>query len=626
MIRGVLVAALLTAGLAAPGSAATPAPPVAYAADLDGDGRDDLVRPGAGALHERVAFGTADGTFATETVPLRGSYRTVLGDFDGDGRGDVLHYAPGPARDAVWYGGADRGLTAVPLSIDGAYRPVTGDFDGDGRDDVLWHAAGSAPDYVWRGRATRTFGATRVRADAAGAPVAGDFDADGRVDLRWPREVRYGTPTGFDARPAAPPASGHVPLAADLDGEGTDDVLWYSPATGAAVAELSPRDRSVPRRVTLTLPAGATLVAGDLDGDRAADVLAYGRSSVVAYGSLAGPLSTVPVSAPAGARPVVGDYDGDRDADVYWAGATRDELWRGDPARRLAASPVVTRPNRVPAQDPAVWRTSYAPYGYVAHALGSIDGNLYTNSLEAFRESHAKGFRVFEVDLVTLADGTILAAHDGTESSLGLTKSYKKTTYDEVRGRRFAGKYTVLTGHDLLALLRKHRDVYLVLDTKWDREAISARMLTAAAADPQVARRLLPHVAGQADLDAIRRVYPLQHYVVALYRTQIYGRFDDPEVTAFVRRVSAPAVMMWWRTRDRADSLAANSRRGRRYETAFADALRAAGAVTYVHSTADTNVMRDFALRGIGVYSDGPYGAPQVPAVPLVDPTGGAGV
>jgi glycerophosphoryl diester phosphodiesterase len=301
-------------------------------------------------------------------------------------------------------------------------------------------------------------------------------------------------------------------------------------------------------------------------------------------------------------------------------------LWRGDPARLLRAAPVATRANRVPALDPAVWQAAYTPMAYVAHAMGGIDGDLYTNSLEAFRRSYDAGFRVFEVDLLTLGDGTILAAHDGTEGALGLRRSFRETTYAEVRGRRYRGKYTVLTGHDVLDLARRHRDVYFVLDTKWDREEIAARLLVAASGDPQVARRLLPHVAGQADLDAVRRAYPLQHYVVALYRTQSYGRFDDDEVVAFVRRNGAPAVMMWFRPRDRAQSLAANGRKGRRFEAPFADALRAAGAVTYVHSTADREVMREFALRGIGVYSDGPLGPSLVPAaVPLSDPTGGRG-
>jgi glycerophosphoryl diester phosphodiesterase len=70
----------------------------------------------------------------------------------------------------------------------------------------------------------------------------------------------------------------------------------------------------------------------------------------------------------------------------------------------------------------AVVRFGYArmaprasPSAYIAHALGSVDGYVYTNTVEAFEESYAKGFRLFECDLVLLRDGTVLVAHDRLE-------------------------------------------------------------------------------------------------------------------------------------------------------------------------------------------------------------------
>jgi len=119
--------------------------------------------------------------------------------------------------------------------------------------------------------------------------------------------------------------------------------------------------------------------------------------------------------------------------------------------------------------------------------------------------------------------------------------------------------------------------------------------------------RLLPHVADQAELDALRVFYPLRNYVLALYHTQAQNRLDDDAVVDFVRRDRTPAVMMWWRDRDPSLSLAANGRQSRRYRPAFAAALRAAGAVTYVHSLADPAQVRRFWDLGIGVYSDEPF-------------------
>ena len=41
-----------------------------------------------------------------------------------------------------------------------------------------------------------------------------------------------------------------------------------------------------------------------------------------------------------------------------------------------------------------------------------IDGRTYTNSLEALDHSYARGFRLFELDIIVTADGKYVAAHD----------------------------------------------------------------------------------------------------------------------------------------------------------------------------------------------------------------------
>jgi len=70
--------------------------------------------------------------------------------------------------------------------------------------------------------------------------------------------------------------------------------------------------------------------------------------------------------------------------------------------------------------------------------------------------------------------------------------------------------------------------------------------------------------------------------------------------------------MMWWRERDPSISLAENGREFRRYRQVFADGLRAAGAVVYVHSLSDPAQIQRFWDLGIGVYSDEPF--PPLPA------------
>ena len=628
--RAAVVAVAVAAALAGvPGTqAAGPVPPVAppaYAGDFDGDGVADLYFPGAGTRHERLQFGTESARFLVEHVPMTGTYTPLVGDFDGDGHDDVFHYRPGGEADPVWYGGADRGMSQVVVQVRGRYHPAVGDFDGDGRDDVLWYAPGRTSDFVWYGRASRTFRSFRTRADLVATPAVGDFDADGREDIRWYTQepgdgaLWYAKGAGaFETVAAVAPDVGYRPVVGDFDGEGTDDVLWYRTGGGVSYVELGSRLRT-PRRVDLTLPGRGDVAVGDFNGDLSDDVLVSGARAVVAYGSPAGLFTGAGITPPRGLRPVAGNFDGDRYADVYWGGLGADRLWRGEALRRFTESRVTVRQNRVAPLDPAVWETAYDPMAYVAHAMGGVNGRAYTNSREAFEQNYAKGFRVFEVDFITLKDGTIMALHNGTEPALGLDKPYREATYAEVRGRKYLGRYTVLTGNQVLALMRKHRDVHVVIDTKWSHVEIVKRLLRDAG-DPQVARRLLPHIAGQADLDEIRRDYPLQHYVVALYRTQWIGAFDDPEVLAFVRRNKAPAVMMWIRRRDWSQSLAANNSEGRRFSPSFALALQNAGAVVYVHSTSDPDTMAEFVERRVGVYSDGPLGPADDAALLPADP------
>ena len=102
-----------------------------------------------------------------------------------------------------------------------------------------------------------------------------------------------------------------------------------------------------------------------------------------------------------------------------------------------------------------------------------------------------------------------------------------------------------------------------------------------------------------------RTVYPVQNYMLALYRTQARNRYDDL-IVATSPAGTAPAVMMV-RDRNLSLSLAANGRQGRRYRPSFASALKGVGANVYVHSLGDPNQIQRFWDRGVGVYSGRPF-------------------
>jgi glycerophosphoryl diester phosphodiesterase len=256
---------------------------------------------------------------------------------------------------------------------------------------------------------------------------------------------------------------------------------------------------------------------------------------------------------------------------------------------------------------PVTIENPFEKYAYVAHAMGSTkDGTTMTNSREAFETSYAKGFRIFEVDLLRLSDGTVIAAHDGTEMDYGLTGNFKELTAADIEGAKWDGRYPMMTSQDLVKLLREYDDAYLILDTKWNHIEIINTIIQQA--NPDVLNRMIPHITAQWDYDEIRNMYPFRWYMLALYRTQGANKFDDHTVLQFVLENEFPAVMMWWQERDPTLSLADNALQQRRFTLEFVEALREAGAVPYVHSLSSADEIEKYRQWGVGVYSNGYIG------------------
>src|SRR5699024_8992758 len=55
--------------------------------------------------------------------------------------------------------------------------------------------------------------------------------------------------------------------------------------------------------------------------------------------------------------------------------------------------------------------TSWTSYNIIAHAAGSIEEKIYTNSQEAFEINYRKGYKLFEIDITLSADNKVIARH-----------------------------------------------------------------------------------------------------------------------------------------------------------------------------------------------------------------------
>lgn len=218
-------------------------------------------------------------------------------DLDGDGDVDVLS-ASSFDDTIAWYenlgAGAFGARQVISASVDQAESVQAADLDGDGMLDVLAAAGGTDDELSWfRNLGGGAFGPAQSIATAFGSPQA----------------IR----------------------AADLDGDGDQDVLAASIDAGSVLWFRNAGDGSFGAGIVITSAAAgvADVRADDLDGDGDADVLSasFLDDKVAWYENLGGgsfgpqqvisSVSTFPVALHSA------DLDGDGDVDVL--SASRDD-------------------------------------------------------------------------------------------------------------------------------------------------------------------------------------------------------------------------------------------------------------------------------------------------------------
>lgn len=273
--------------------AAGPGWAVAAVADLDGDGRADLVwrredDPGVvrlwlldgarGAVREDVRL----------SAPGPGFGLAAVGDADGDGRADLVWTRPerGDVRLSRLAGGVVLEEVALPAMAPGWAVAAAGDLDGDGRVDLVWRREdGAGAARVW------SLDGADLRREVTLPPASpgwkvvgvGDVDGDGRVELAWRREDDSGevrvwwldgaTVLREVALPAVP-AGWKVAALVDVDGDGRADVVWRRLDDGDDVRVWLLDGGTLREEVGLppAEPGWRVAGAGDLDGNRRGDL------------------------------------------------------------------------------------------------------------------------------------------------------------------------------------------------------------------------------------------------------------------------------------------------------------------------------------------------------------------
>ncbi len=258
-------------------------PSAVRAADVDGDGRRELLVAHEGSPSLLVLFPNPEGGgYRRRYVYVgRTSSWMFVRDINGDGRADVLLAQEGSAELLVLLGDARRLLAPAQGYDLGAPATAVGfaDTDGDGSFDVIalerlagrYSIFGGQPDgsFVKRASGPAPEGATGL--------LLGDVSGDGRVDLAFPptRVVSVDEGKGRVSTRALPAtASGFKLEAADVDGNGVNELLGLEtlPPEGRVRVHVFEPDGAgtlSARPVVTTSDAvqGSGVRLADLDGD-----------------------------------------------------------------------------------------------------------------------------------------------------------------------------------------------------------------------------------------------------------------------------------------------------------------------------------------------------------------------
>ncbi|HEY0549118.1 MAG TPA: FG-GAP-like repeat-containing protein, partial [Verrucomicrobiae bacterium] len=249
--------------------------------DIDGDGKADIVVAGTSPfiwIHRNVSSGgtlTAASFAARATFPCTSGATVTLADMDGDGKLDLVTPNSGNSTLSLWRntgtaGTINSGTFAAPVNFPtGAYpyRAVAGDLDGDGRLDLVMANASSHTVSVFRnlstpGALTSASLAARVDYPTGNGPresAIADLDGDGLPDIAnanlsqssWSVLRQTGVVTNLP--PQLPvivlqpvpyqsvSIGGSVQLSVIASGTGPLSFQWYfndSPRSGADAASL----------------------------------------------------------------------------------------------------------------------------------------------------------------------------------------------------------------------------------------------------------------------------------------------------------------------------------------------------------------------------------------------------
>ncbi len=111
---------------------------------------------------------------------------------------------------------------------------------------------------------------------------------------------------------------------------------------------------------------------------------------------------------------------------------------------------------------------------YIAHAGGEVNGIKSTNSKDALDQNYAKGFRLFELDIIETSDRKLVAAHDWKMwARFTDYQGVLPPSHEDFMKHRIYGDYKTLDLKGINDWFRDHPDATLVTDKVKDPVAFA---------------------------------------------------------------------------------------------------------------------------------------------------------
>ena len=258
------------------------------AADVNGDGKLDLISANSGVNTLSVLTNSGNGSFALSSSPTVGSFPDFVAaaDVNGDGKPDLISANGGTNTLSVLTNNGSGGFAPASTPGVGTYPDsvAVADINGDGKPDLICanHDGNTLSVLTNKGGGVFVLSGSPTVGTTPYSVIAADVNGDGKLDLIC---ADYGdgkltvlTNNGsggfvFSSSPVAVPGPVSV-AAADVNGDGKVDLI--SSGTGASAMVVT-NDGSGGFVYSATVSAGShpfVIIAADVNGDGKADLVA----------------------------------------------------------------------------------------------------------------------------------------------------------------------------------------------------------------------------------------------------------------------------------------------------------------------------------------------------------------